>query len=68
MICTFIVLNIINFTKMSSQMRKLSEEDANLLFESTFLAMAQQNITEKQKNMKNKYRALPNSLLQDLQP
>lgn len=54
MICTFIDLDIIIFTKMSTGHRKLTEEEANLLFETTFLMISQQNQAEKQKNLKNK--------------
>lgn len=54
MICTFIDPHIINFTKMSTGHRKLTEEEANLLFETTFLMISQQNLAEKQKYLKNK--------------
>lgn len=40
---------------MSIEHRKLTEEEANLLFETTFLMISQQNLAEKQKNLKNKY-------------
>lgn len=40
---------------MSIEHRKLTEEEANLLFETTFLMISQQNLAEKQKNHKNKY-------------
>lgn len=39
---------------MSLEHRKLTEEEANLLFETTFLMISQQNLAEKQKNLKNK--------------
>ncbi len=39
---------------MSIENRKLTEEEANLLFETTFLMISQQNLAEKQKNLKNK--------------
>lgn len=64
MICTFIDLDIIIFTKMAMQHRKLTEEEANKLFQTTFLLISQQNLAEKQKYLKNK--STPHSLPQDL--
>ena len=47
---------------MSTEHRKLTEEEANLLFETTFLMISQQNLAEKQKNLKNKCTTHPHSL------
>lgn len=56
------------FSKMATERARLSDQEANLLFESTFLAIMQQNLLEKQKNMKNKGNALRNSPRADPHP
>jgi hypothetical protein len=46
---------------MSIEHRKLTEHEANQLFEATFLMISQQNLADKQKNLKNNSGSYPQS-------